>query len=59
MAGKPHTSRRGYWFIIVLFGVITLVGMESLHWSFLRTEVISIAGVIICACLMGINKLRR
>jgi hypothetical protein len=51
MAGKPHTSRRGYWFILVLFGVITLVGMESLHWSFLRTEEVSIGGVLICLAI--------
>ena len=48
MAGKPHTSRRGLWIIAVLIGVITLIGMEELHWSFLRTEEVTIGGVLIC-----------
>jgi hypothetical protein len=48
MAGKPHASRRGFWIIAVLIGVITLIGMEKLHWSFLKTELVTVTGVLVC-----------
>lgn len=56
---RKHTSRRGYWIIIGLIAVITLAGMEGMHWSFLRTEGVCIAGVLICTVLTGIKKYRR
>ena len=56
---RKHTSRRGYWIIIGLIAVITLTGMEGMHWSFLRTEEVTIGGVLMCTALMFIGKSRK
>ena len=48
---RKHTSRRGYWIIIGLIAVITLTGMEGMHWSFLRTEAVSAGGILVILAL--------
>ena len=58
---KPRPARRGYVIMVVLIGLLFLLGMESMHWSFIETLVIGIVGTFIGTVLLslphrGINR---